>query len=79
MSPARNRVTPLDVLAVPARVRTEASRMDGAPCVVLDYSSTSRIAWFVRDEIREVEPGLFLGKAYAFGIPTIFFAPETPA
>jgi hypothetical protein len=73
----RNRITPLDILAVPARVTTEASREDGAPCIALDYSRTSRLAWFVRDEIREVEPGMFLGKAYAFGIPTIFFALET--
>jgi len=31
---------------------------------VLDYSDTSILAQWIRDEIREIEPGLYLGKVY---------------
>ena len=34
---------------------------DGAPCIVLDYSKTSFAARRIRDEIREIAPGVFLG------------------
>lgn len=47
-----------------AQVKYEPSWVDGAPCHVLDYSQTSVVFRNVRDEIREVSPGLFLGKAY---------------
>jgi hypothetical protein len=30
----------------------------------LDYSDTSIIAQWIRDEIRQIEPGLYLGKVY---------------
>ena len=42
----------------------DASRLDGRPCIVLDYSKTSRVAGWVRDEIREVAPRLYLGLVY---------------
>ncbi|WP_207483180.1 hypothetical protein [Arenibaculum pallidiluteum] len=73
-----NRVTPLGVRAVPARVRAEASRMDGRPCHVLDYTVSSRIARAVRDEIREVAPGLYLGQVYWHGIRVGRFALRFP-
>jgi len=63
----RNRVTPLDVRAVPAAVYPGESRVDGRPCVVLDYSVTSMIASGVRDEIRLVAPGLYLGVIWLYG------------
>lgn len=44
-----------------ADVRIEPSLRDGAPAIVLDYSDRSLIYANVRDEIREVQPGLFLG------------------
>ncbi len=43
----------------------EASAVDGAPCVVLDYDRPEN-PWPIRklrDELREVGPGLFLGPA----------------
>ena len=60
----RNRLTPLGLLAIPAAVREDASWVDGEPCIVLDYSRTSLLARPIRDEIREVAPGLYLGVVF---------------
>ena len=60
----RNLLSPLGFKAITADVYIDASRLDGRPCIVLDYSKTSRIAGFVRDEIRQVEPGLYVGLVY---------------
>jgi hypothetical protein len=60
----RNLITPLGVRAIKADVYVDASRFDGLPCIVLDYSKTSRLARWVRDEIREVAPGLYVGLVY---------------
>lgn len=49
----------------PFETRVEPSVVDGAPCIYLDYAQPEN-PWFiakVRDEIREVAPGLFLGPA----------------
>jgi hypothetical protein len=66
---ANNRVLPFSFESVPAKVYKAASRFDGKECIVLDYSETSFVARWVRDEIREVAPGLYLGKVYFAGIP----------
>ncbi|CAN5916723.1 hypothetical protein BH23PLA1_BH23PLA1_15360 [soil metagenome] len=47
-----------------ANVYQDASWMDGQPCLVLDYSQTSRVYARYRDEIRQVAPGLLLGIMY---------------
>lgn len=61
----RNKVTPVGIRAVRARVYVGDSRLDrGTQATVLDYSKTSWIARWVRDEIREVAPGLWLGKVF---------------
>ena len=36
----------------------------GEEAIILDYSKTSFLAQKIRDEIREVAPGLFIGQAY---------------
>ena len=59
-----NHVLPFGVPAVEARLRPGRSWLDGRPCHVLDYSRTSLIARGVRDELREVAPGLYLGLVY---------------
>jgi hypothetical protein len=61
----RNLITPFGVQAITADVYVDASLLDGRPCVVLDYSKTSRVAGWVRDEIREIAPDLYLGLVYA--------------
>ena len=60
----RNLIGPLATRAIIADVYIGDSRLDGRPCIVLDYSKTSRVAGWIRDEIREVEPGLYVGLVY---------------
>ncbi len=59
-----NRITPLGLNAILAKVYKGASWMDGKECIVLDYSDTSFVAQWIRDEIREIGPGIYLGKVY---------------
>jgi hypothetical protein len=60
----RNHILPLGLKAIIARVFKGPSLLDGKECIVLDYSETSLVASHVRDEIREIEPGFYLGKVY---------------
>jgi hypothetical protein len=59
-----NIILPFGLKAVRAKVYKDASWLDHNETIVLDYSKTSRIAHKVRDEIREVSPGLYLGLVY---------------
>jgi hypothetical protein len=49
----------------PFTTRVEPSAIDGAPCILLDYdhSVNPKPIRMIRDELREVAPGLFLGPA----------------
>ena len=49
--------------AIPADVYVGESLIDGQPSLILDYSH-SKLWPDVRDEIREVAPGLYLGVMY---------------
>ena len=60
----RNRILPFGLNAIIARVYEADSWLDGKECIVLDYSETSLIAHWIRDEIREISPKLYLGKVY---------------
>nr|WP_315203046.1 hypothetical protein [uncultured Albidiferax sp.] len=60
----KNKVLPFGIEAVVARVYKDASWLDGKECVVLDYSDTSVLAHYIRDEIRLIGPGFYLGKVY---------------
>ena len=57
----RNRITAFGLNAIVAEVYVDKSLFDGKPCIVLDYSKTSFVARMVRDEVRLVGPGLYLG------------------
>lgn len=59
-----NRVTPFRLPSVRGHVYVGESWLDGRPSIVIDYSRTSLIAKHVRDEIREVQPGVLLGKVW---------------
>jgi hypothetical protein len=74
----RNRVTPFGLNAVAAQVYKAPSLLDGLECIVLDYSQTSFVARRIRDEIRAVEPGLYLGKVYWNRTRLMDFALEVP-
>jgi hypothetical protein len=60
----KNKILPLGFNAIIAKVYKGPSWLDGKECIVLDYSDTSFVAQWIRDEIREIEPGLYLGKVY---------------
>ena len=60
----RNKILPLGLNAIIARVYKAESWLDGKECIVLDYSDTSLVAHWIRDEIREIEPKTYLGKVY---------------
>jgi len=59
-----NRILPFGLNAIVARVYKAPSWLDGKECIVLDYSETSLVAHWIRDEIRQIGPGLYLGKVY---------------
>jgi hypothetical protein len=60
----RNRMTPLDIRAIRAKVYPGPSWLDDEDCTVLDYSRTSLVAHWIRDEIREVSPDTYLGLVF---------------
>ncbi len=60
----KNRILPTGWNAIIAKVYKAPSWLDGKECIVLDYSQTSLVAHWVRDEIRLIGPGLYLGKVY---------------
>jgi hypothetical protein len=60
----RNHILALGLKAIIARVYKGPSLLDNKECIVLDYSETSLVAEHVRDEIRQIEPGFYLGKVY---------------
>jgi len=69
----RNRITVLGISAIIARVYKGASWFDNKECIVLDYSETSVVAHWIRDEIRLLGPGFYLGRVYWGKKPLIHF------
>ena len=59
-----NKVSILGFSAIIAEVYKGESWMDQKECIVLDYSKTSMVAHWIRDEIRLVGPNFYLGKVY---------------
>jgi hypothetical protein len=60
----QNEVGPFGLKAIRAKVYKEPSWLDGKEAIILDYSQTSVVAQWIRDEIREVAPRLYLGLVY---------------
>jgi hypothetical protein len=60
----RNKILFFGISAILAKVYKGASWLDQKDCIVLDYSETSLLAKWIRDEIREIAPGTYLGKVY---------------
>ncbi len=69
--------------AIKARIYLGTSWLDGKPSVIMDYRGTSRVWSDVRDEVREVAPGLFLGAMFrsrrAGPEFQLFFALQAPS
>jgi hypothetical protein len=59
-----NKITPFSLTFIVAKVYRDKSWMDGKDTIVIDYSKTSFFAKAIRDEIREVERGVYLGKVW---------------
>ncbi|KYC38384.1 hypothetical protein WA1_36995 [Scytonema hofmannii PCC 7110] len=59
-----NRLTVFGFHMVEAKVYRGNSQFSEGESIILDYSKSSFIAQKIRDEIREVAPGLYLGQAY---------------
>ena len=60
----KNRILVFGVEAIIAKVYKGPSWLDGKECIVLDYSDTSLVAQWIRDEIRLIDPNFYLGKVY---------------
>jgi len=73
-----NRILALGVNAIVAQVYKAESWFDGKECIVLDYSKTSLVAEHIRDEIRQIGPGMYLGLVYWDKAKTIHFALQFP-
>jgi hypothetical protein len=59
---AHNRV--FGLTAVPMTVYHGESWHDGGPAIIVDYADSWRMFRGVRDELREVSPGVYLGRTY---------------
>ena len=73
-----NEIGPFGLKAVRAKVYKEPSWLDDKETIVLDYSKTSLIAHWIRDEIREISPGLYLGLVYWERARILHFALKFP-
>jgi hypothetical protein len=60
----KNKILAIGIEAIIAKVYKGPSWLDGKECIVLDYSDTSLLAHWVRDEIRLIGPRFYLGKVY---------------
>jgi hypothetical protein len=56
-----NEISPLHLDRIRAKVYQADSWFDAKECIVLDYSKTSVVAHWIRDEMREVASGVYLG------------------
>jgi hypothetical protein len=74
-----NRILPFGLNAIVAEVYKDKSWLDGQECIVLDYSKTSLLAHWVRDEIRLIAPNFYLGKVYWEQSRLIDFCLQFPA
>ncbi len=74
----RNRMTPFGFRLIRAKVYKDPSWVDGQDCIVLDYSRTSLVAHWIRDEIREVARRTYLGQVFVRGRKLLHFTLTFP-
>ena len=74
-----NRIGPIEHRLIVAKVYKGTSWFDDKECIVIDYADTSLLAHWIRDEIREVAPGIYLGLVYWGKKKLIHFALKFPA
>jgi hypothetical protein len=73
-----NRILAFGLNAIVAQIYKTPSWFDGKECIVLDYSNTSLLAKHIRDEIRQIGPGTYLGIVYWDKKRTIHFSLQFP-
>jgi hypothetical protein len=73
-----NKITAFSLTFIVAKVYRDASWLDNEPTIVIDYSRTSFFCKKVRDEIREIEPGVYLGRVWWGKRPVLHFALTVP-
>jgi len=73
-----NRILAFGLNAIVAQVYKDKSWFDNKECIVLDYSKTSLLAKHIRDEIRQIGPGMYLGIVFWDQARTINFALQFP-
>lgn len=71
-----NKVGPFSFNLVKAQIYRGKSWLCDGEAIILDYSKTSFLAQAIRDEIREVAPGLYLGNAYLGRVRVLNFILE---
>jgi hypothetical protein len=60
----KNKILAFGFEAIVARVYKGPSWLDNKESIVLDYSDTSIVAQYIRDEIRLISPNFYLGVVY---------------
>ena len=75
----KNKILVFGLHAIIAKVYKGPSWLDGKECIVLDYSDTSLVAHWIRDEIREVADGLYLGLVFWEHTRILYFSLRTEA
>lgn len=75
----RNKVTPFGIKAIAAQVYKGPSWFDDNESIILDYSKTSLVAHWIRDEIRQLGAGSYLGIVYWSKDRLLNFALDFPA
>ena len=61
----KNLITPFGIAAIVAKVYKGKSWLDDKDSILVDYSETSVVAGWARDEIRMIGPGVYLGLGLA--------------
>jgi hypothetical protein len=68
-----NKILPTGHHAIVAEVYKDESWYDGKECIAIDYSKTSLVAKWIRDEIRLISPRTYLGVVFMGKKKTIDF------
>lgn len=74
----KNLISPLSLHLFKAEVYPEESWFSKGEAVILDYSDSSFLVRMIRDEIRQVGEGLYLGQVFLWKKRVILFMLEFP-
>lgn len=69
-----NKMTPWSRRWFRAQVYPDKSWLDGKPAIAIDYSRSNPLVRMIHDEIREAQPGVYLGKAWVWKWQVLDFA-----